>query len=246
LTALDVFLEYGIISKVFSPLTFKKREEENMKRQKAKLEVIIFDCDGTLRSASWDGLMAAYIEIIKSKGKNPRDFFTDLTTFKVWFDMNWHKNVEKIDGVPDVEDPELNSLFHKHYDPYVKLFPWTEGLLKVLSKKYHLAILSASSVQSLKKELGDVARFFDPNLIVGAETVKKLKPHPEGLQYILEYLQIKPEHALIIGDAPPDYEAGVSAGIWTGMVGWGLCELDSLRLLDAEMHFEHPSELFLL
>jgi phosphoglycolate phosphatase-like HAD superfamily hydrolase len=225
-----------------------KTEGKKMKTLSAspKIDVIILDYDGTIREVSPEGLQVAYEAIIISKGKTPKDFFTDAETFKEWFDMNWHRNIEKIDGCPYVEDPVTNALFHEYYDDYVELFPWTERLLKHLSKKYHPAILSSSSVLSVKKGLGNVARFFDPNLIVGAETVKKLKPHPEGVEYILNYLGVSPEHALIIGDTPSDFHAGVSAGVWTGMVGWGLCELTELRALNAEMYFEHPSELFLL
>lgn len=215
-----------------------------MTAEQVKKKVIIFDFDGVLRSVSWDALLAGYTAIIKAKGKDPEQFFTDLETFRGWWNMDWHKNIERIDGYAYVDDSTMNALFHHHYDPHVKLFLWVEGLLTHLSKKYHLAILSSSSIDSVKEELGDVALFFP--IIVGAETVKKLKPHPEGVHHILSHFGVLPENALIIGDTPQDFLAGEAAGIWTGMVGWGLCELDELRLLNAEMYFEHPSELFLL
>ncbi|GEM_PF-1463670 len=211
--------------------------------EQVKKKVIIFDFDGVLRSVSWKGLHVAYIEIIKAKGKDPKRFFTDLKTFRDWFDMDWHKNMENIDGTY-LEKPEINALFHKHYDPHVKLFPWVEELLIHLSERYDLAILSSSSIHSVKEELGDVARFFP--IIVGAETVMQLKPHPEGVHYILNHFGVLSENALIIGDTPQDFYAGESAGIWTGMIGWGLAPWGELQSLNAELYFEHPCELFLL
>jgi phosphoglycolate phosphatase len=218
------------------------RKGEKMKTQLVKTRVIIFDFDGVLRSASWEGLLAAYTKIILSKGKDPSRFFTDMETFKNWFDMDWHKNIERIDGGAYVEDTVTNALFHTHYDPYVKLFPWVEQLLAHLSERYYLAILSSSSVHSVRAELGNVARFF--NLIVGAETVTELKPHPEGVYYVLNHFEISPENAIIIGDTIHDINAGFSGGIWTGAVPWGLGEWDELLLLGAEFYFEHPSKLF--
>lgn len=207
----------------------------------AQKPVIIFDFDGVLRSVSWEGLRAAYVEIIKAKGKDPNQFFTDIETFQDWFDMDWHRNIVRIDGAY-IDDEAMNILFHAHYDPHVKLFPWVENLLTHLSKTHHLAILSSSSIHSVKKELGDTARFF--SIIVGAETITHLKPHPEGVLHILDHFGALSEHALIIGDTPQDFHAGKAAGIRTSAVKWGLCEWITLLSLDADMYFEHPDELF--
>ncbi len=190
-----------------------------MTAEQVQKKVIIFDFDGVLRSVSWEGLHVAYIKIIKVKGKDPNIFFTDVETFRNWFNMDWHKNIEKIDGTY-MDSPTMNALFHAHYDSYVKLFPWVEELLTYLSERYDLAILSSSSIHSVQEELGDVARFF--SIIVGAETVTQLKPHPEGVHHILNHFGVLPENAIIIGDTPHDLNAGFAAGIWTGAVKWGL------------------------
>lgn len=209
--------------------------------EQVQKKVIIFDFDGVLRSVSWEGMYVAYIEIIKAKGKDPDDFFRDLKTFQGWFDPDWTKRMESVGGIY-LDRTVTSALFHKHYDSYVQLFPWVEDLLTHLSGKYHLAILSSSSIHSVKEELGDVARFFP--LIVGMETVTHLKPHPEGVYHILNHFGVKREQALIIGDTPHDISAGFAAGIWTGAVQWGLAPWDELKSLDAEMYFEDPIELF--
>ena len=40
--------------------------------------LVIFDCDGVLRSVSWEALYEAYLEICKFINKNPSDFFRTL------------------------------------------------------------------------------------------------------------------------------------------------------------------------
>jgi HAD superfamily hydrolase (TIGR01549 family) len=197
--------------------------------------------DGTLRSVSWSGLLVSYEEIIKTKGKNPEDFFTDEESFRSWFDGDWHKNIKKIDGV-FVENPIINQIFHTHYDPHVKLFPWVEEVLEHLSKRYRLAILSSSSTLSVERELGELVKFFD--IIVGAESVSRLKPDPEGVLHILKCFDLTPENVIIVGDTPQDYHAGVSAGVGVFLVTWGLsdyAEFVNFRY-DGLFFLENPRE----
>lgn len=189
------------------------------------------------------GFFLAYEAIIKAKGKDPAQFFTDLPTFRAWHEIDWHKNIEKIDGVY-IDNAVINAIFHAYYDPYVGLFSWVRGILAHLSGRYNLAVLSSSSIQSVRTELGDVEQFFD--IVIGAEMVTRLKPHPEGVHSILNHFGVAPETALIIGDTHQDYHAGASAGIRTALVQWGLGEWNDLLDLNADFYFEKPEELFRL
>ena len=54
--------------------------------------------------------------------------------------------------------------------------------------------------------------FFD--IIIGANTVKKEKPHPDVFKYALSKLQVKPEEALFVGDQiEADYRGAEKVGI---------------------------------
>lgn len=53
------------------------------------------------------------------------------------------------------------------------------------------------------------------DLIVSADTVKKTKPHPEGIQMALAYFDVKPEEAIMVGDSAVDIIAGREAGVTT-------------------------------
>ena len=92
--------------------------------------LIIFDFDGVLRSISWEGIYEAYIEILRFKGKDHKEFFPDLQSFKKWFDSDYKKNLNKIVEIKHDEFEAVNAVYHAHYDHRVSLFPWVDDLLK--------------------------------------------------------------------------------------------------------------------
>jgi HAD superfamily hydrolase (TIGR01549 family) len=63
----------------------------------------------------------------------------------------------------------------------------------LISDAYEEDVYAILEKVALRKELFDV--------IVGANTVKKTKPHPDAFRYALEKLKVKPDEALFIGDS---------------------------------------------
>ena len=102
--------------------------------------LIIFDFDGVLRSISWQGIYEAYIEILRFKGKDHKEFFPDLQSFKKWFDSDYKKNLNKIVEIKHDEFEAVNAVYHAHYDHRVSLFPWVDDLLRELSSRHTLAL----------------------------------------------------------------------------------------------------------
>lgn len=203
--------------------------------------LIIFDLDGVLKSASWEGLFRAYIEVIQCLGKDYRNFFRNLEEFRKWWNPDWHEGCKEL-GVNDYST--VNEIFYKQYKPYVSIFPWAANVLQQLSKRHLLSILSSNSETIIKESLGARIQYF--TLIVGQEQVTKLKPDPEGIRLILRELKATPSEALMIGDLAEDILAGKKAGIKTGAVSWGLGERDDLIKLNPDYLFEKPSDLLFL
>ena len=175
-------------------------------------------------------------------GKKPETFFTDLVSFKKWYNIDWHKNEMRIFGTDEyVPNPEFDKIFHAGYDPMIRLFPWTSEVLKKLSEKYTLAVLSSSTKTSVESSLGDLSRYF--SFIIGSKEVHFLKPNPEGVLLALKLSDTPANEALMIGDMNVDFLAGKNAGIKTGMVFWGLGEKEELLALCADYYFERYEEL---
>ena len=204
--------------------------------------LIIFDCDGVLRSISLKGLFEAYVAIISYKGKDYREFFTDIYSFGKWFSHDWHDNLRRIGGFSERGFAMATKNFYEHYDKYVSVFPWVRDILDDLSKRHKLALLSSSSIASVRGSLGDSCDLF--LLMVGNGEVSKIKPHPEGVHLIVDRLAGQRESTIMIGDGEVDILAGKSAGVKTGAVGWGgITELDDLKKLSPDMIIHTPADL---
>ena len=122
--------------------------------------LIIFDFDGVLRSASWQGLFEAYIALVEYKEKDHKEFFGNLEEFKNWFNSDWRENLRRIGEFNRKEYLVTDKIFHSHYDPHIMIFPWVKALLEDLSKRHALALLSASSIKSIEKSLDNLSGFF--------------------------------------------------------------------------------------
>ncbi len=203
--------------------------------------IIIFDCDGVLRSASWIGLYRAYIKIIEAYGKKHTDYFCDLESFKLWWHPDWHRNNEKL-GIPLYKTNKINTIFHDIYDPHIHLFKWAPEILYKLYRKHLLTLLTGSAESSVRKFLDGANKYFE--CVIGCERVKKLKPDPEGIHLMMgKFPEVSEDEFIMIGDMDVDIQAGKSAGIKTGAVSWGLGKKEKLLSLNPDMFFDTPEDL---
>jgi len=206
--------------------------------------LIIFDFDGTLISASWQGMFEAYTAIIKHIGKNPEEFFKNLDEFKKLLSIDWRKNFKKL-GIKDKKtELKCNKLFYQVYNPYVFLFPWLGDVLSHLSEKKHkLAILSNGLTEYIISSLGEYGKYFCD--IVGGDIVQNLKPNPEGVFYILNKYDFPKEKVWLIGDTIEDLAAAKAAGVKGGAVLWGLEETRVLIKYPNDFIFASPFDFYL-
>ncbi len=206
--------------------------------------IIIFDCDGVLRSASRKGLYEAYKKLIEASGKKYTDYFTDIESFMLWWHPDWHRNNQKL-GIPIYLTEEVRIIFHKTYDPYILLFNWVPEILRELCRKHLLTLLTSSAESSAKKFLKGTNKYFE--YVIGCERMKKLKPDPEGIQLIMrKFPEVSEDEFIMIGDMDVDILAGKSAGIKTGAVSWGFGNKKELLSLNPDMFFDSPEDLLKL
>lgn len=203
--------------------------------------LLIFDCDGVLRSVSWPALYGAYQAIAKHLSIDPKSLWNGIVDFQQWFDFDWKNNLRKM-GVRCEEDvPKINSIFHEVHDPCVQVFPWADAILKKLSERWTLALFSSSSSRSVRSGLGSLTRYFP--IILGCEDVRKLKPDPEGVMLILQKLEEDPRQAFFIGDTGVDVLAGRNAGTKTVGVTWGLGTEEELKKYKPDLILRSSEEL---
>jgi len=141
---------------------------------------------------------------------------------------NYHENfwgsyfsdqVKKIFGiVPRKKQKEILNFYTEISPRFIKkqkLYPNTENILKILKKKYKLAVVTSTPSKLTKNILNyfSIKSFFD--VIVDGEMIKNPKPAPDAILLAFEKLKIKPEEGVYVGDNFQDVEAGKGAGCLT-------------------------------
>lgn len=193
-------------------------------------QAVIFDLDGTLLNSLGD-LTAAVNHALAAHG----------------FPLRTEEQVRSYlgDGVrqliaracPPDADESARAAVLEAYLPYyaahnADLTVPYDGVLDLLAELKAAGIPVA--VVSNKHDHGVqalCARFFGgyPELVVGADGSRPLKPAPDGLLYALERLGVDPAAAWYVGDSAQDVQTARAAGVRCAAVAWGF--QDEPRLL---------------
>jgi phosphoglycolate phosphatase len=93
-----------------------------------------------------------------------------------------------------------------------KLIPGTEATLKGLRKKgIKVGIITRNCEDAVRKVFPDIDEFCD--IFVSRNSVKRVKPHPDHLTYVMRSLKISGEESMMVGDHVIDIQAGKRVGM---------------------------------
>jgi phosphoglycolate phosphatase len=226
------------------------------------LEAIIFDFDGILLDIE-DPLKRAINETLQ---KEKVDYDTEETVKEIGsvlesiqgyplpkIVLQSHKIFEQISTLNELSFIKKLSIATKIFSRYLEyekeahLFPEVLLLIKELSKKYDLYILSHNQTETiidhLEKE--NCKDYFDG--IFGADRLPELKPDPRALKPVItKYEPFNGDKFVLIGDMPSDIEAGREAGIWTIGIPSGISSVETLRNYIPDLLLESIRQLFQL
>jgi 2-haloalkanoic acid dehalogenase type II len=109
---------------------------------------------------------------------------------------------------------EIQIRWFDHAD--CALYPDVKQTLSKLKQKgLKIGLISTAyeeDIDAISKKAGLEIDLFD--IVIGANTIKEEKPHPDVFKYALEKLNVKPEEALFIGDnIDADYKGAENVGI---------------------------------
>lgn len=124
------------------------------------------------------------------------------------------------------------KLFRDHYGQHLavhsRLFPGVREVLEHFADK-KMAVLS-NKIESFSSEilrLLGVRDYFD--IVWGGDTGPSMKPHPHGIEQILNRLKARPERSVVVGDSTVDIETGKNAGVLTCAVTYGFDSRPKLK-----------------
>ena len=187
---------------------------------------ILFDLDGTLMD-SVEFILASVRHTFAGRERAPSDadwilgIGTPLRT----------QLAEFADGPDDVEWLVERYRAHQraNHDAMTRAFEGAHALLQALRSDGHrVGIVTSKLAEPANRALRHVGLAPLVDVVVGADTCQRHKPHPEPVLHALAHLGATPSAALFVGDSPHDIAAGNAAGVATVGVLWGACTPEAL------------------
>ncbi|HEY0824446.1 MAG TPA: HAD family hydrolase, partial [Ramlibacter sp.] len=135
------------------------------------------------------------------------------------------RNLEAIDEVPH------------------EMMAGVQEMLRILGARYPMCTISTGGAPRVERFLEHygVRDLFTE--VIGAQSTKRMKPHPEPLLFAAQKMGVDPAHCLMIGDTTIDIRTGRSAGAQTVGVLCGFGTEDELVAAGAGMILRTTSDL---
>jgi phosphoglycolate phosphatase len=126
---------------------------------------------------------------------------------------------------------EILARFLDHYEKHLLdttvLYPHVEEILQRFSGKKRAVVTNKREYLAVAVLRGlGIESCFD--VIVGGDSGLNKKPDPSCVTHVLTTFKVEPGKAVIIGDGDTDIAAGKAAGVYTCGVTYGLCEREEL------------------
>lgn len=118
-----------------------------------------------------------------------------------------------------------------------------QEMLKILHKFYPMCTISTGGAPRVDRFLRHYGVRDLFTAVVGAQTTRRMKPHPEPLIYAADKMGVDPAHCLMIGDTTIDIRTGMAAGAQTVGVLCGFGTEDELKAAGAGLILRTTSDL---
>lgn len=194
----------------------------------------LFDLDGTLIDSVPDiavALDAALAEAhLPEVGEaNTRRWVGNGARVLVRRAMAWSEGDDPDSVADPADNPEAAAMYRKfikHYEQHLcertTIYPGAREALDFLRENScRLAVVSNKPEQlaiGVLDALGLTGYF---ELVLGGDSLRRKKPHPEPLKHIMARLGVPSEQTLLIGDSDNDIAAARAAGIDSICVTYG-------------------------
>ena len=206
-------------------------------------KLLIFDWDGTLADSI--GRIVTAMRVAAQRSGHPE---RDEDSVKGIIGLGLPEAILTL--YPEMTDAQVVD-FRQHYaDVYIAMdtepSPLFEGVLESLeafrAEGYRLAVATGKARRGLDRVLKAHGweDFFD---VTRAADETASKPDPLMLNQILAHCDVRPEHALMVGDATFDLQMARNAGIDSVAVGYGAQSMERLLAFEPRLAIDTFSQL---
>ncbi|RKY30353.1 MAG: phosphoglycolate phosphatase [Candidatus Omnitrophota bacterium] len=190
-------------------------------------KLFIFDLDGTLVD-SYQAIQKSLNFTLKKLG------YKEVSYAKVKRAVGWGDELFIKSFFKEQDTKRALKLYRKHHKNsllrYVRLKPFAKKLLYLLKKKKKIIALASNRptlfTKAILKKL-NIAKYID--FVLCADSVKKIKPHPQIIFKIIKKFKLPKKDAVVIGDMDIDLEAAKRAGIDSIFIKGGSTSLNTIR-----------------
>ena len=209
--------------------------------QKHKIDLLIFDLDGTLIESKWD--IATAVNLTLGDLGLPLRPQEEIFSFV-------GDGIKRLLRLAVGEEnqaryEEALRIFRGHYLAHcldrTHFYPGVEPVLKHFARKLK-AVATNKSLEYTKKILAGLGPHHFA-YVVGGDNGYGLKPEPGMFLKILGALNIMKERAVLIGDSTNDINGGHNAGIKVCAVGYGMGNREKMVACNPDWFIEKPEEL---
>lgn len=202
---------------------------------------VCFDLDGTLVD-SRDAIVQCFQEALHDHGHV--DVPDEAIAAHIGRPLR-----EMLDGLvdPEAHPPVLAQYIGRfaHWDRRCStVFEGVPEALAILRPQRELLLITSSKAhRGIVRVLAEhgLDHWFDA--LWGGDMVERGKPHPEMLQRAMAAVGVDAHETVLVGDTTYDVGMGVSAGVATLGVSWGMHDADQLLQAGARRVLRHPTEL---
>ncbi|HSH90611.1 MAG TPA: HAD family hydrolase [Ramlibacter sp.] len=140
-------------------------------------------------------------------------------------------------------DPEHTRNIQAADEVPHEMVPGVQEMLKKLGALYPMCTITTGTAPRVEKFLQHYGVLDNFKAVVGAQTTRRMKPHPEPLFYAANAMGVAPAECLMIGDTTIDVRTGKSAGAQTVGVLCGFGTEAELKRSGAQLVLRTTSDL---
>ena len=216
------------------------------KDQLGGIRAIVFDFDGTLAVLNIDfsSMRERVFDLIKDYGI-AEELVGERYLLEIIdevYQILWKKNPSGAEDFYQKAHQILHAIEMRAAEEG-SLIAGTETTLKNLRrKKIKVGIITRNCEDAVRKIFPNINDFCD--VFVSRDLVKKVKPHPDHLTYVMKLLRTSGGESVMVGDHIIDIQAGKRVGMKTIGVLTGRTKKEEFEKAGADYVLRDTSEIF--
>jgi len=211
----------------------------------SKVKAVIFDFDGTLAVLNIDfsSMREQVLSLVRHFGIK-EEWITERYMLEIIdqvYPMLWEKNPSEASDFYQKAHQAIHAVELRAAEEG-RLISGAEATLKILREKgVKIGIVTRNCEDAVRKVFPQIDHYCD--LFVSRNSVRKVKPHPDHLTFVMESLKVSGEEAMMVGDHTMDIQAGKRVGMKTIGVLTGRTTREEFEKAGADYILRDASEI---